>query len=540
VKEKPNDVYKGNLATFKDYRAKGGLIGFAPDPRTGHECGDSRYLAIPFLDACMAARLPPKGSKDQALRPMDTSHAWLAPLLGDTAVPATDYKGNPAEAVWLPNEAVAKAWMEYVKTGAVGDTTPPPAPSNVQAARNGKGTQITWTAEADFESGIRNFIVLRNGQELAQVPEKPVGRFGRPLFQGMTYHDTPDQPLRQMHFVDFTAEPGERHVYTVVAVNSVGLRSNPSLPSFPRANPSAWYQVDPAWPQRPKEIVWGAMSGVAVDAEDNVWVLARTSPPVQVYRPDGRFVRAWGEGLLGSPHQIKLDRQGNVWLADSGRNVIVQCTAEGRVLRTLGTKGEAGCDERHFDKPTDMAVTPGGEVFVADGYGNARVVHFDKDGKFVKAWGRLGTKPGELSLPHGIALDSQGRLYVADRNNARIQVFAQDGKLLDQWRNVLVPCALWMTKGDQLWACGSSPMAWRPDDNVLGYPPKDQIFMKFDTSGKLLQLWSVPKGEDGQERPGELNWVHGLAVDSKGNIYAVDVYGKRAQKFVLQPSSQEK
>ncbi len=229
VKEKPNNVYKGNLATFKEYRAKGGLIGFALDPRTGHECGDCRYLAIPFLDACMAARLPDKGSKEQTLKPMDTSHAWLAPPLGETAVPAAKYQGNPNEAVWLPNEAVAKAWMEYVKTGAVGDTTPPPAPTDVKVSPLGdRGMLITWSADADFESGIRQFIVLRDGKELAKAPEKPVGRFGRPLFQGMTYHDTPDQPLRQMRYVDGSATAGDKHTYAVITVNGVGLKSEPS------------------------------------------------------------------------------------------------------------------------------------------------------------------------------------------------------------------------------------------------------------------------------------------------------------------------
>jgi pimeloyl-ACP methyl ester carboxylesterase len=117
---------------------------------------------------------------------------------------------------------------------------------------------------------------------------------------------------------------------------------------------------------------------------------------------------------------------------------------------------------------------------------------------------------------------------------------AADGTFLDQWRNIVVPCAFWMTKDDELWVCGSSPMPWRADDKVLGYPPVDQLFMKFNTSGKLLQLWSVPLGEDGKERPGDLNWAHGIAVDSKGNIYAVDIKGKRAQKFVLQESPPQK
>jgi hypothetical protein len=122
--------------------------------------------------------------------------------------------------------------MEYVKTGATSDSTPPPPPFNVTArARGDQGTEITWSAEADFESGIRNFIVLRDGQELAQVPEKPVGKFGRPLFQSMTYHDTPSQPLAEMRFLDASAKPGEKHTYSIITVNGVGLKSQPSVPS---------------------------------------------------------------------------------------------------------------------------------------------------------------------------------------------------------------------------------------------------------------------------------------------------------------------
>ena len=237
VKEKPaapnvpgqeKGPWYGNLATFGEYRAHGGLIGFAPDPRTGHECGDSRYLAIPFFDACLAARLPDKGAEDQTLKPVDTGRAWLAPLLGTEARPAGEFRGDPKEAVWLPNEAVAKSWMEYVKTGAVGDTTPPPAPTDVRVTRKGdQGVEITWRAEADVESGIGGFVVLRDGQELARLPRTPVGKYGRPLFQSMTYHDTSDQPLPEMRYLDATARPGEKHAYAVLTVNSVGLKSEP-------------------------------------------------------------------------------------------------------------------------------------------------------------------------------------------------------------------------------------------------------------------------------------------------------------------------
>ena len=152
-----------------------------------------------------------------------------APLFGEEAVPADEFKGNPDEAVWLPNKKVAKAWMEYVKTGATSDKTRPPAPFNVRAFPKGdQGTELTWDAEADSESGIQQFIILRDGQVLAKVPEKPIGKFGRALFQSMTYHDTPSQPLPEMRYVDASAKAGETHTYSIITVNSVGLKSEPS------------------------------------------------------------------------------------------------------------------------------------------------------------------------------------------------------------------------------------------------------------------------------------------------------------------------
>jgi hypothetical protein len=220
-----NGAWTGAEAMFRAYRAKGAPVGLAPDPRTGHECGDSRYLAIPYFDALLAMRLPPKGSDDHTLRPVDGKVGWLAVPLSDKAEPAGLFSGKPDEAVWLPNEAVARAWMEYVRTGATRDATPPPAPTGVKAAATEGGTEVTWQAEADFESGLRGFVITRDGQVVAQLPEKPSGRFGRPLWQAMSYHDTPERPLPEMRWLDKTAKPGARHVYTVIAVNGVGLRS---------------------------------------------------------------------------------------------------------------------------------------------------------------------------------------------------------------------------------------------------------------------------------------------------------------------------
>lgn len=303
---------------------------------------------------------------------------------------------------------------------------------------------------------------------------------------------------------------------------------------YPKVNAAAAYIVDPAWPKKPAAMKWAQMPGIAVDAQDRVYLFTRTDTPVQVYDADGNFVRSWGSDVLkpGAAHHVKIDHDGNIWLADIADHVVRKFTPEGKLLLTLGTPGAAGRDSTHLDKPTDMAITPAGDVFVSDGYGNARIVHFDKNGKFVKTWGELGHGPGQFSIPHAIAVDSKGRLYVADRNNVRVQVFDQSGKLLDEWRDVVVPWGFHVTKHDEIWVCGSSPMRWGLKDNALGCPPKDQVFMKFNTAGRLLQLWTVPKGADGLEKPGECNWVHCIAADSKGNLYVGDIVGKRAQKFV--------
>ena len=213
-------------------------------------------------------------------------------------------------------------------------------------------------------------------------------------------------------------------------------------------------------------------------------------------------------------------------------------TPEGKLLLTLGIPGEPGEDHRHFNKPTDVAITPSGNIFVSDGYGNNRIVHFDAQGRFVKTWGRLGVGPGEFSLPHAIAVDSKGRLYVADRNNARVQLFDQKGNFLSEWRHLQVPWGIWVTSNDEIYVCGSSPMRWR-EPRQLGIPPKDQLVLKFTPEGNVVQLWSFPMSRglevagEGRRIPGELDWVHGIAVDSQGNLYLGDIKGQRLQKFLL-------
>ena len=218
-------VWPANEAFFNEVRSKGGLIGVAVDPLTAHECGNQRYLAIPWLDACLSARLP-KTAGDP-LQAMSTDKAWLGPILGGEAVPVAKHLGNPLKAAWLPNEAIARAWMEYVKDTKVVDTTPPPAPTKVRV----QGNKLTWEAEADLESGLASFIIERDGQFLANVPEQGKNPFGRPIYQNLQYSDTPTQSLVPMQFADTKADSDKKHTYRVIAVNTVGLKSKPSMES---------------------------------------------------------------------------------------------------------------------------------------------------------------------------------------------------------------------------------------------------------------------------------------------------------------------
>lgn len=212
-------VWPGVEAFFTTMRGKGALIAVSVDPLSSHDCGNQRYLAIPWLDACLTARLPK--TTGEALRPMPTDDVWLAPLGGSQAVAAGAFTGDRATASWLPNRAMALAWMQYTKDTAVADTTPPPAPHAMRVS----GNELTWDAVADLESGLAGFVIERDGQVIAKVPATAKNPFGRPLFQNLQYSDTPTQPLVAMRFVDTTAETGKQHRYRVIAVNTVGLTS---------------------------------------------------------------------------------------------------------------------------------------------------------------------------------------------------------------------------------------------------------------------------------------------------------------------------
>lgn len=218
-------VWPGIEVYFHAMRSKGALIGVSIDPLSSHDCGNQRYLAIPWLDVCLAARLPPKIGDSMNL--IDGRMGWIAFLNSSEKdvvkpVPAAQFTGDLSKSVWLPNESIATAWTQYSKDSNVTDSTPPPAPTDIKV----EGNRVSWSAVADLESGLAHFIIERDGEFLANVPEQARNPFGRPLFQNLSYSDTPTQPLVELKFIDSKAEAGKSHKYRVIAVNTVGLKSN--------------------------------------------------------------------------------------------------------------------------------------------------------------------------------------------------------------------------------------------------------------------------------------------------------------------------
>lgn len=215
-------VWPANVAFFNAVRSRAGLVGIAIDPLTAHECGNQRYLAIRWLDTCLAYRLPEEAG--QPLHKIPATDAWLAPMEGTEAFKLSEFRGEPLEASWLPNESFARLWMQYVKDTKISDSTPPAQPTNLRLDED----TLSWNAVADLESGLAAFIIQRDGKPYATVPDKPKNPYGRPIFQGLQYSDTPVNPLQEMKFTDLKPEQGESHRYRVIAVNTAGLKSKPS------------------------------------------------------------------------------------------------------------------------------------------------------------------------------------------------------------------------------------------------------------------------------------------------------------------------
>jgi len=215
-------VWPANELFFNGVRQRGGLIGVAVDPLTSHQCGNQRYLAIRWLDCCLALRLPK--TSNGILQEIDVTSAWYAETPGFEALPRDQFTGDPKSATWLPDKAFAKLWQQYVKNTEVEDLTPPSPPEDLYF----EAGYLNWIAKADVESGIAKFLVYRDDQLIAEVGSKTPNRFGRPVFQNLLYSDTPTLPLNQMRFKILDANQTPDAKYHVITVNTVGRTSEAS------------------------------------------------------------------------------------------------------------------------------------------------------------------------------------------------------------------------------------------------------------------------------------------------------------------------
>jgi len=207
------------------------------------------------------------------------------------------------------------------------------------------------------------------------------------------------------------------------------------------------YKAVPGWGQQlPNGMKWGETSGMAIDAKGTIFAFTRAEPPIIELNAAGQVLRTWGDRMFVWPHGIRFNKDGR------NGQLVYKFSPDHRILMTIGTKGVAGEGEYTFNGPTDVAFAKNGDIFVTDGHVNARVVKYTKDGKFIKAWGKRGTGPGEFNLPHSVAIDSEGRVFVADRSNNRIQIFDQDGKFPEQWTQFGGDSSLTILPDDTLYA----------------------------------------------------------------------------------------
>ena len=280
-------------------------------------------------------------------------------------------------------------------------------------------------------------------------------------------------------------------------------------------------RIDRQWPQLPDHIKLFCVSAVALDSRGYLYVAHRGDNPLLRFNPDGSFDREIGAtlqrktigyNLMGAEpvpmdlrnwlHGLHVDPWDNVWVTEVGRHLIWRFDPNGNLTLTLGVDGVSGCDAQHFYQPTHVYVMPSGEFFVADGYGNSRVVKFSADAKYLLQWCRRGTAVGEFHTPHVITADPDGRLYISDRENDRVQVFDQSGQALAEWPG------LHSVDG----------LHYAPDGFIYAGAGLDNAILKLDPSGRLLETWA---------EPGLLNYPHGITVDAQGTIYIAETSGDR-------------
>jgi streptogramin lyase len=312
-----------------------------------------------------------------------------------------------------------------------------------------------------------------------------------------------------------------------------------SLAAIAAAQPNP-YQALSNWVERGAQPL-GSVSAVWPDADGNVWIAERCGAnncvgydgvaPIWLLDAAGRTQRRIGAGLFAWPHGLYVDSDGNIWVTDAragaGRgHRVVKLSPAGEVLLVLGEAGVTGDGPAHFNGPTAVLVAPNGDIFVADGHepdSNNRIVKFSSDGTFLKAWGGSGSRPGEFLVPHALAMDARGRLFVADRDNNRIQIFDQEGALLDEWRQFGRPSGLFIDAADTLYVSDNQSNAERNP----GWPRGIRVGSARD--GSITAFIPDPEFDPANS---EETGAHGIAADMIGNIYGAEVWSQTIKKYV--------
>lgn len=291
------------------------------------------------------------------------------------------------------------------------------------------------------------------------------------------------------------------------------------------------YRVVEGWPTLPSDIKWGAVISVDSDSKGNIWAFHRAQPPILEFDSSGKLLKSIGKDMFVQPHGMAIGPDGSIWVTDAqGKDgkghQVFKLSPDGKVLMTLGKAGVAGEGPDMFNGPTDVVVARNGDIFISDGHdpeSNGRVVKFSKDGKFIKAWGKHGSGPGEFITPHSIAMDSKGRIFVADRGNSRIQIFDQEGRFLDQWKQFGRPSGVYVDKKDNIYVADSQSNAKQNPGFKRG------IRIGSAKDGKVTAM--IPYAEPDPDKNNN-SGIEGITADGMGNVYGGQTTGMILHKYV--------
>jgi DNA-binding beta-propeller fold protein YncE len=294
------------------------------------------------------------------------------------------------------------------------------------------------------------------------------------------------------------------------------------------------FAADPAWCRLPEGEELGEVVGVATDSHDRAFLFTRTPNRLRVFDRQGNFLYAWQDVAFVRPHGIHIGPDDSVYCTDDSDHTVRRFSPDGELLLTLGVSGRpsdtgaTSTDYRTirraagpFHFPTNVALSPQGEIYVSDGYGNACIHRFSSDGRLLGSWGQPGAGPGQFHVPHGIAVDRQGLVYVADRENSRLQRFTPDGQFIDQWTDVARPCEVFIDRADRVFVAELGYYAGMFPGNLAPSPTATGGRMSiFSPAGELLARWG---GGVHPSAPGDFFAPHDVWIDSRGDFYVSEV-----------------